>query len=47
MQPYRFVISEKSAEAEQILSSPNFFKLLTTFSPLERFLADSILLGGT
>jgi hypothetical protein len=42
-----FVISEKSAEAEQILSSPNFFKLLTTFPPLERFLADSILLGGT
>ena len=31
----------------KILSSANFFKLLTTFYPIERFLADSILLEGT
>ena len=44
---WNFVISEKSAEAEKILSSPNFFILLTTISPIKRFLADSILLEGT
>ena len=41
------VFREEHNDDEKIMSSPNFFKLLTTFSPIERFLADSILLWGT
>ena len=38
---------ESAYDDGKVLSSPNLFMLLTIFSPIERFLADSILLGGT